>query len=267
MFHFQFPGFSSHISIHEATTRTMSPEELVALTKQAFGTSAEGYSSPVVIAKAVGAASSPALVGTSPAAEAAVTQWLGWAFSELPANALDILAAHLTNNSYIAGSSYSIADAVVYFALIDIIKMAGPAIARHRPIARWLRTVLAEPGYAGIPAAAGAVPFVPPAAPVKFASTAAAPAPAKPAASPVAVASAPAPAAAAAAPAVPAGEAPAAAAAPAGEAKKEGKKKEKKEPSAPAAPPAPAPEEADPLSVCDFRVGIITKAWVSCGYR
>jgi hypothetical protein len=241
-------------------------------------------SEPVAIAKALALAASSAaapLLGATPSAEAAVTQWLGWALSDAPRSpdALPALERALQATSYVAGHAFSVADAAVYLAMLPAVAAAGPGIARNRPVARWLRQLLAERPALVAASGAAKAPFVPPPAPVKWASTAAAavavvaPAAAAPAAA-AAVAAAPtaAPAAApVAAPAPAAATAAADAAAPDAAAadklaKKAAEKEAKKAAAAAAAaaapPPAAAPEDADPLSVCDVRVGVITKAWV-----
>ena len=222
------------------------------------------YTSPVVIAKAL-VAKTPALAGSGSAAqEAAVTQWLSWAFSDAAQapGALETLDKHLAGSNYVAGNAYTVADAAVYYSVHAMILSAGPVIAKQRHLARWVRQFVAEPGYASVATSVGApgpAPKIPAAPPVKLSVGAG-----KAAAAVLNSSSESKPAEAAAA-----GSAPASS----GEGKKDKKaekadKKDKKDAAASgsaavAAPaPAAAAAEEDWIGQCDIRVGLITKAWV-----
>ena len=191
-------------------------------------------SSPAIIAKAL---CGPSLVGASPAAEASTTHWLGVLFSS-PAAALPAaLSAALTSTSYVAGHTFTVADAVAWFLLTPAgVAAGGPSTAR------WAAQLAVEPSAAPFWVAAGAPtpPLARPPSPLRLFTTGPAPvtAPVTPAPS--------------SSPAGAAGDA-----APGG--KPKGKDKEGKPKAAPA--PAPPAAELDPIASVDFRVGVILKAW------
>lgn len=257
---------------------------------------ADAVTEPSVVAKALAAGTSLLPAHTS-SSSALVTQWLLWAFSPAAtgAEALTALNDALAASSYVAGPRFTVADAVVYYIINPALHALGGGALKHTHLARWLDQVLHERGIGG--ATAVGVPAVPPvaaafkraplnlfAAPAAASGksvSAAAPAPAaasgpkakgkeeKAAAAPAAAGAAavPAPAAAAAASAPAkggAGAAPAAAAAAAPAEKKEKASKGEAKPKADAkgaAAAAAEPASAEPIAVCDLRVGHIVKIW------
>ncbi|CAM9306002.1 unnamed protein product [Pylaiella littoralis] len=233
-------------------------------------------------ADAGGVAKSLLLPGASPEQRAEVDSWLDFAasFSE---EHLPSLNQHLRGRSFLAGSSFSLADVAVYFACSPIVAAAAPA-GEALDFSRWFNQVqhrvrLMVPSCKAIP----------PTVPLSIFSPVTVPLPAKRPPATTAAAAAPStagpPAPAAAAAATGEGEKPAKSSSLAGQGKKDKKKKKKEggdcnsEGGAPdaakkgAEPPAAAAAggeaggaaaaaaaEGEP-SKLDVRVGVIVKAW------
>ena len=81
--------------------------------------------------------------------QAEVSRWLAWGFVERSdLSGVAAVETQLTERSYIAGHSFTVADAVAYFSIARSFQGSAAASATRYPsVWRWLTQLSREPGY------------------------------------------------------------------------------------------------------------------------